>query len=198
MARATLDRLTYRYPGAEASALREVTLRIDGGLTVVAGPSGGGKSTLLRVFNGLVPHFHGGRISGRAEVAGRSILDTPTRVLARSVGFVFQDPELQTVYATVDREVAFGLENAAVAGAEIPGRVEEALEEAGIGHLAGRPTSTLSGGVRQRVALDSALAMKPQLVVLDEPTSQLDPDGAALVLAAARRIAGQGRAVIVS
>ena len=159
MARATLDRLTYRYPGAEASALREVTLRIDGGLTVVAGPSGGGKSTLLRVFNGLVPHFHGGRISGRAEVAGRSILDTPTRVLARSVGFVFQDPELQTVYATVDREVAFGLENAAVAAAEIPGRVEEALEEAGIGHLAGRPTSTLSGGERQRVALASALAM---------------------------------------
>jgi len=198
MARATLDRLTYRYPGAEASALREVTLRIDGGLTVVAGPSGGGKSTLLRVFNGLVPHFHGGRISGRAEVAGRSILDTPTRVLARSVGFVFQDPELQTVYATVDREVAFGLENAAVAAAEIPGRVEEALEEAGIGHLAGRPTSTLSGGERQRVALASALAMKPQLVVLDEPTSQLDPDGAALVLSAARRIAGQGRAVIVS
>jgi energy-coupling factor transporter ATP-binding protein EcfA2 len=198
MARATLDRLTYRYPGAHAPALRDVTLRIEGGLTVVAGPSGGGKSTLLRVFNGLVPHFHGGQISGRAEVAGRSILDTPTRVLARSVGFVFQDPELQTVYATVDREVAFGLENAAVPGSEIPRRVEEALDEAGIGHLAGRLTSTLSGGERQRVALASALAMKPQLVVLDEPTSQLDPEGAALVLAAARRVVAHGRAVIVS
>lgn len=198
MARATLERLTYRYPGAHAPSLRNVTLRIDGGLTVVAGPSGGGKSTLLRVFNGLVPHFHGGQISGRAEVAGRSILDTPTRVLARSVGFVFQDPELQTVYATVDREVAFGLENAAVPGPEIPRRVEEALDEAGVGHLAGRLTATLSGGERQRVALASALAMKPQLVVLDEPTSQLDPEGAELVLAAARRVVAQGRAVIVS
>ena len=179
-------------------ALRDVSLRIEGGLTVVAGHSGGGKSSLLRVFNGLVPHFHGGRISGRAEVGGHDILETPTRILARTVGFVFQDPELQTVYATVDREVAFGLENAAVPAAEIPARVEEALEEAGIGHLAGRPTSTLSGGERQRVALASALAVKPQLVVLDEPTSQLDPDGAALVLAAARRIAAQGRSVIVS
>jgi energy-coupling factor transport system ATP-binding protein len=198
VARATLDRLTYRYPGAQAPALGDVTLHIEGGLTVVAGPSGGGKSTLLRVFNGLVPHFHGGQISGRAEVAGRSILDTPTRVLARSVGFVFQDPELQMVYATVDREVAFGLENAAVPRSDIPSRVEEALDEAGIAHLAGRSTSTLSGGERQRVALASALAMKPQVVVLDEPTSQLDPEGAALVLMAARRVVMHGRAVIVS
>jgi energy-coupling factor transport system ATP-binding protein len=198
VARATLDRLTYQYPGADRRALKDVTLRIEGGFTVVAGPSGGGKSSLLRVFNGLVPHFHGGRISGRAEVAGRNILETPTRVLARTVGFVFQDPELQTVYSTVDREVAFGLENTAVPAAEMAARVDEALADAGIGHLAGRATSTLSGGERQRVALASALAMKPQIVVLDEPTSQLDPDGAALVLAAAQRITGHGRSVIVS
>ena len=198
MAYAALDRFTYWYPRAPAPALRDVTFSIEGGLNVVAGPSGGGKSTLLRVFNGLVPQFHGGQVSGRAEVSGRSIVDTPTRRLARDVGFVFQDPELQTVYATVDREVAFGLENAAVPGAEIPARVEEALEEAGITQLAGRTMRTLSGGERQRVALASALAMRPQLVVLDEPTSQLDPEGAALVLAAARRIASQGRTVIVS
>ena len=198
MALAELERLTYRYPGAPEPALREVTLRVAGGLTLVAGPSGGGKSTLLRVFNGLVPHFHGGQVSGRAEVSGQSIVETRTRDLARRVGFVFQDPELQTVYATVDREVAFGLENIAVPAAQIPARVEEALNDAGVAQLAGRLMRTLSGGERQRVALASALAMRPQLVVLDEPTSQLDPEGAALVLAAARHVVSQGRTVIVS
>ncbi len=198
MAIAKLDHLTYTYPGATVPSLRDTTLCIDGGLTVVTGPSGGGKSTLLRVFNGLVPHFHGGRISGHAEVAGHDIVATPTRKLARDVGFVFQDPELQTVYATVDREVAFGLENIAVSPRDIPGRVFAALEEAGVGHLAGRLMRTLSGGERQRVALASALAMNPSLVVLDEPTSQLDPEGATLVLAAARRIVREGRGVIIS
>jgi energy-coupling factor transport system ATP-binding protein len=198
VALAELDRLTYRYPGATEPALREVTLRVAGGLTLVAGPSGGGKSTLLRVFNGLVPHFHGGQVSGRAQLAGRNIMETRTRDLARHVGFVFQDPELQTVYATVDREVAFGLENAAVLAADIPARVAEALNDAGVAHLAGRSMRTLSGGERQRVALASALAMQPRLVVLDEPTSQLDDEGAALVLAAAGRVVSQGRTVIVS
>jgi energy-coupling factor transport system ATP-binding protein len=198
VALAELDRLTYRYPGATEPALREVTLRVAGGLTLVAGPSGGGKSTLLRVFNGLVPHFHGGQVSGRANLAGSNIIETRTRDLARHVGFVFQDPELQTVYATVDREVAFGLENAAVPAADIPARVAEALNDAGVAHLAGRAMRTLSGGERQRVALASALAMRPQMVVLDEPTSQLDDEGAGLVLAAARRVVSQGRTVIVS
>ena len=198
MAIAQLDRFTYSYPGATYAALRDVSARIDPGLTVVAGPSGGGKSTFLRVFNGLVPHFHGGRVSGAATVAGLDVVATPTRVLARNTGFVFQDPELQTVYATVDREVAFGLENAAVPQREIAARVAEALHEVGIEHLAGRAVRTLSGGERQRVALASALAVRPRLVVLDEPTSQLDPEGAELLLLAARRAASDGRAVIVS
>jgi len=198
MAIAQLDHFTYSYPGATYAALRDVSVRIGLGLTVVAGPSGGGKSTLLRVFNGLVPHFHGGRVSGAATVAGLDVLATPTRLLARNTGFVFQDPELQTVYATVDREVAFGLENAAVPQREIAARVGEALHEVGIEHLAGRAVRTLSGGERQRVALASALAVRPRLVVLDEPTSQLDPGGAELLLAAARRAAVDGRAVIVS
>ena len=198
MALATLDGFTYRYPGEVAPALFDVCVSLDGGLAVVAGPSGGGKSTFLRVFNGLVPHFHGGKVSGRARVAGLDVITTPTRRLARDVGFVFQDPELQAVYGTVDREVAFGLENLAVPAADIPGRVEEALHLAGAASLAGRTLRTLSGGERQRVALASALASRPRLVVLDEPTSQLDPHGAAMVLTAIRGIVREGRTVLVS
>jgi len=195
---AALNHLTYWYPGGAKPALSDVSLQIDEGLTVVAGPSGGGKSTLLRIFNGLVPHFHGGRIAGSAEVMGLNVIATPTRSLARHVGFVFQDPELQTVYNVVDREVAFGLENTGVSRRLISARVEEALHAAGVAALVGRTVRTLSGGERQRVALASALAMRPRLVVLDEPTSQLDPDGARMVLAAACNLADEGTSVIIS
>jgi len=198
VARATLDALTYRYPGGAADALSNASLTVDGGLNVVAGPSGGGKSTLLRVFNGLVPHFHGGRVSGHARVAGLDVIATPTRRLARDVGFVFQDPELQAVYGTVDREVAFGPENEAVPAAEIPRRIGEALEAAGAAHLAGRTLRTLSGGERQRVAVASALASRPAVLVLDEPTSQLDDEGCEMVLATVRRLAGEGTTIVVS
>jgi energy-coupling factor transporter ATP-binding protein EcfA2 len=198
MALATLDRLSYWYPGSGAAALRDVSLEVAEGLTLVSGPSGGGKSTLLRVLNGLVPHFHGGRISGRAAVGGLDVATTPTRRFARTVGFVFQDPELQAVYGVVDREVAFGLENLAVPQREIGARVEEALSLAGISDLAARRVATLSGGERQRVALASALALRPRLLVMDEPTSQLDPQGAGLLVEAARRIAAGGCGVVIS
>jgi energy-coupling factor transporter ATP-binding protein EcfA2 len=198
LAVAKLTHLTYTYPGAGAPSLRDVSLEIEEGLTVVTGASGGGKSTLLRVFNGLVPHFHGGAISGSASVGGLDIIATHTRDLARHVGFVFQDPELQTVYNMVDREVAFGLENVALPSGEMAGRVEEALRAAGAFHLLGRTVRTLSGGERQRVALASVLAMRPQLVVLDEPTSQLDPDGAASFLSALMGMVGRGTHAVVS
>ena len=198
MAIARISHLSYWYPGADEPALRDVSSLIDAGLTVVSGPSGGGKSTLLRVLNGLVPHFHGGRIAGEAEVAGQDIITTPTRHLARTVGFVFQDPELQTVYDVVDREVAFGLENIALPPHEMAARVDEALHAAGVAHLAGRHVRTLSGGERQRVALASALAMRPLVVVLDEPTSQLDPEGTSMVLDAVRGLVDQGRAAVIA
>jgi energy-coupling factor transport system ATP-binding protein len=198
LAVAKLSHLTYTYPGAAQPALRDVCLDVEDGLTVVAGPSGGGKSTLLRVLNGLVPHFHGGRIAGSASVVGLDVVATPTRHLARSVGFVFQDPELQTVYNVVDREVAFGLENIGLPSGEMADRIDEALHAAGVEHLLGRTVRTLSGGERQRVALASALAMRPRLVVLDEPTSQLDPGGAAMVLAAVMRMVEHGMQAVVS
>ncbi len=198
MAIARLTGLSYWYPGAAQPALDSVSLVVEDGLTVVAGPSGGGKSTLLRALNGLVPHFHGGRIAGAAEVEGMDVIATPTRRLARTVGFVFQDPELQTVYDAVDREVAFGLENIGLPSGQMADRVEEALHAAGVEHLSGRRVRTLSGGERQRVALASVLAMRPRLVVFDEPTSQLDPEGATMVLEAASNLVGQGRAVVIA
>lgn len=195
---ARLDRLWYAYPGSAAPALADVSVELAGGLSVVAGPSGGGKSTLLRVLNGLVPHFHGGSIRGSAVVGGDDVLTTPTRRLARRVGFVFQDPEMQFVAATVEREVAFGLENLGVARSEMRVRVEEALDAVGAAGLRSRTVATLSGGERQRVSLAAAIALRPPLVALDEPLSQLDPQGAAAVVEACRHLVATGTAIVVS
>jgi energy-coupling factor transport system ATP-binding protein len=195
---ARLERLSYSYPNAEEPSLRDVDLEIRAGLTLVAGGSGGGKSTLLRALNGLVPQFHGGRISGSALVAGLDPFRTPIPRMARRVGLVFQDVETQSVYGTVEREIAFGLENAAVPRAEMHDRVDEVISQLAIGHLRGRRLATLSGGERQRVQLAAVLVMGPVLVALDEPTSQLDPEGAAAVLESCRRLAADGRAVVVA
>ncbi|MGA3029738.1 MAG: ATP-binding cassette domain-containing protein [Candidatus Limnocylindrales bacterium] len=195
---ATFRGVTYRYPGGDVPSLRSVDLDVEPGLTLVAGGSGGGKSTLLRLMNGLVPQFQGGRISGSGSVAGLDTFRVPIPRLAQEVGLVFQDVETQSVYGTVEREVAFGLENAAMPRAQMHDRVEEALAHLAIGHLRGRRLTTLSGGERQRVQLAAALALRPRIVALDEPTSQLDPDGAAAVLAACRSLAGGGRAVVVA
>ncbi len=194
----SLSRLSYSYPDQSGRALDGAGLELDGGLTLLTGASGSGKSTLLRVCNGLIPHFHGGVIGGVARVMGREVALTPTRDLARDVGFVFQDPELQAVYATVERDAAFGLENLGVPRPEMLRRVEEALETCGIAHLRGRAVATLSGGERQRLALAGVLAMRPRLLVLDEPLSQLDPEGAAALLAALGRAVRGGTAVLLA
>lgn len=195
---ARLNGISYRYPGAAEPSLREVDLAIEPGLTLVAGSSGGGKSTLLRLLDGLVPQFHGGRVSGSAVVADLDPLRTPIPRMATRVGLVFQDVETQSVYGSVEREVAFGLENLGLPRAEMHDRVDEALSELGIEELRERRLSTLSGGERQRVQLASVLALRPQVVALDEPTSQLDPDGAAAVLAACLAVVRGGRAVVVA
>jgi energy-coupling factor transport system ATP-binding protein len=195
---ARIEDLSYWYPGAVSPALRSVDLELDAGLSLVVGESGGGKSTLLRLLNGLVPQFHGGRISGSATVAGLDTLRTPIPRIAARVGLVFQDVETQSVYGTVEREVAFGLENAAMSRAEMHERVGAVLEELSIGHLRSRRLATLSGGERQRVQLAAVLGLRPQVVALDEPTSQLDARGAEAVLAACCRLARDGRAVVVA
>jgi energy-coupling factor transporter ATP-binding protein EcfA2 len=196
MALARVDRLTFTYPDAGAPALREVSLEIEPGEVVaVLGPSGSGKSTLLRAFAGLVPHFHGGRFEGRVQIAGRDTRSVRPAELAGTVASVFQDPEEQIVLSRVIREVAFGLENVGTAPKDIVGRAHEALAAVGSEHLAERAVAELSGGELQRVCLASAVALRPKLLLLDEPTSQLDPAAADAFL---EHVASLGIAVLVS
>jgi energy-coupling factor transport system ATP-binding protein len=171
-----LDHVTYTYPGASVPALEDVTLQIAAGeLVVLAGASGSGKSTLLRSASGLVPHFHGGAFAGRVTVAGMDTSEHGVGELASVVGTLFQDPETQVVMGTVRAELAFPLENRGESPQAVARGVEEAALALGIAHLLDRPIGELSGGELQRTALGAALAGRPTLVVLDEPTSQLDP-----------------------
>ncbi len=195
---ASLSGFRYWYPNAGTPSIDGVNLEIEPGITLIAGASGSGKSSLLRVFNGLVPHFHGGTVSGTASVCGHDVITTSTRVLATKVGFVFQDPELQSVYPSVERDVAFGLENIGTPPVAMRSLVNDALERTGITHLRGRAVATLSGGERQRLALAGVLAMRPRMLVLDEPLSQLDDAGARALTAtladlAKRRYRGRRR-----
>jgi energy-coupling factor transport system ATP-binding protein len=179
MAALTFEGVSHSYARGGRPALADVDLSVDEGeLVLLVGESGSGKSTLLRAALGLVPRFHGGELHGRVRVAGRDTRDHAPGELARHAGLVFQDPEAQIVSSGVLAEAAFGLENLGVAPAEIHPRALAALRMACAGHLAERTTRTLSGGERQRVTIASVLAMGPRVLLLDEPTSQLDPAAA--------------------
>jgi len=166
-----------------------VSLHIEEGeFVLVVGPSGAGKSTLLRCINGLVPHFYGGAIGVRVCVAGRDPVALQPRRMNDLVGFVFQDPESQAVVDVVEDELAFAMENQGLPRATMRTRIEEVLDQLNIAHLRRRRLSTLSGGERQRVAIAAVLTLHPQVLVLDEPTSQLDPQAAEEVLDALRKL----------
>lgn len=178
----------FAYDG-EAPALVDVDLDVPtGDVLLVVGASGSGKSTLLRAVNGLVPHSSGGQFRGSVVVGGRSTHDHRPRDLADTVGFVHQDPEAQFVVDEVEHDIAFALENLGMEPAAMRRRVEEVLDALGIAHLRHRSPTTLSGGERQRAAVAGALAAAPDVLVLDEPTSELDPQGADDVLAAIARL----------
>ena len=188
-AMAELRDVAYRYPNAETLAINRCSWSIEQGeLIAVAGRSGSGKSTLLRTLNGLVPHFSGGQFGGSVMVGGMSTRTNGPIRMSKSVGFVFQDPESQVLAGSVDEDIAFALEQRGVPAGTMRKRVEELLDLLSIASLRHRDPSTLSGGERQRVAIAGALALHPDLLVLDEPTSQLDPWGAEDVLASLSRL----------
>ena len=181
--------LGYSYPDASERALKDVDLTIDPGeFVVLAGRSGSGKSTLLRAACGLVPHFHGGEVTGELEVAGRDVRSHGPAELAEVVGMVAQEPETQVVSTTVRAEIELPLELRGVSPAARSRAVEEVALSLAIDELLDRTTDTLSGGELQRVALAAALATRPRLVLLDEPTSQLDPVAGDELISLLRRL----------
>ncbi len=192
--------MSFTYAGAPAPVLSHLDLRLEEGeLCVVVGRTGTGKSTLLKSFNGLVPHFTGGRMSGDVVVDGRSTRDHPPRQMADVVGMVAQNPAASFVTDTVEDELAYAMENLGVAPPAMRRRVEDTLDLLGLHDLRSRPLGSLSGGQQQRVAIGAVLTASPRVLVLDEPTSALDPAAAEEVLAAlARLVHDLGLTVVVA
>ena len=171
-----IEHLSFRYPDSPKKAVDGFDLHVgEGEIVVLAGPSGCGKSTLLRTVNGLIPHMYTGDYSGTVRVGGTVVKEAEMKDQAQKVGFLFQNPENQIFMFSVERDVAFGLENLGVPRSEMRGRVDAAMRLLDIGDLALRAPHELSDGQKQRVALAGVLAMNPRLVILDEPTSLLDP-----------------------
>src|SRR5512135_658652 len=168
--------LTYTYPGAAKPSISDVSIRVEKGeFVLITGPSGCGKTTLCRTFNGLIPQFYQGELKGEINVVNLDASKHPTYEMAKHVGLVFQNPENQLFALSVEKDVAFGLENLGVNRKEMRERVDWALNLAGIYDIRERSPHEVSGGQQQRVALAAVLAMQPQIIVLDEPTSFLDP-----------------------
>ena len=185
----TFENVTFSYPERAEPALIDCTFDLpEGSFVLVTGATGAGKSTLLRAINGLVPHFSGGDFSGRVTVWGRDTREQPPRRLADVVSFVPQGPADSFVLDRVEDELAYAMENLGVPPATMRRRVEETLDLLAIEPLRARSVRTLSGGEQQRVAIAAALTANPRVLVLDEPTSQLDPQGAEDVLAGLQRL----------
>jgi len=190
--------LTFRYRDRPDPTLVDISFDIaPGEMLLLAGSSGSGKTTLIRSINGLIPRSYKGELAGRILVQGQDVQDLPLSSISQMVGTVLQDPERQILGTRVRNEVAFGLENLGLERSEISSRVDQALAYLGISALRDRETFNLSGGEKQKVALAGVLAMRPALLLLDEPLASLDPASARETLAIVRRLCDEGLTVIM-
>ena len=200
MAIVNLQNVTYKYPLTDIPALQNINVQMqEGEFLAVIGPNGAGKSTLCYTLAGFVPHFFKGELEGTVEVAGVESHDSTLSEWVLNVGLAFQNPfnQISGAKYTVFEELAFGLENIGIPREEMKERVEQTMRLTGISDLADRSPYSLSGGQQQRVALTSILVMQPKVLVLDEPTSQMDPIGTREVFGVIRRMAEQGMTVIL-
>lgn len=200
MAIVTLQNVTYKYPLTQAPALQNINLQVEEGeFVAIVGPNGAGKSTLCYTLAGFVPHFFKGELTGTVEVAGSQSHNSVLSDWVLNVGLAFQNPfnQISGAKFTVFEELAFGLENIGIPRDEMKRRVEDAMRLTGISDLADRSPYSLSGGQQQRVALTSILVMQPKILVLDEPTSQMDPIGTREVFGVIRKMAERGMTVIL-
>lgn len=193
-----LEKLTYSYPHSDSFAICDVNLELKKGeFVLLAGPSGCGKSTLVRCLNRLVPEISGGSLSGSILLLGKDLRHEKVHRLALEVGMVFQNPETQLFSLTVAEDIAFGPENLGLSRQEVRARVEKALKEVGLERVKNHFIFTLSGGEKQRTAIGGNLAMQPEILVLDEPTSDLDPAGTLEVLELLRKLNEEKKTTIV-
>lgn len=193
-----IENLSFRYPTREDYALRDINLRIKKGeFILLTGSTGCGKSTLLKCLNGIIPHESSGEFIGNVWIDGMNTREHPINVLAQKVGLVFQNPDEQIFSTRVEDEVAFGLENLCCPREEMLKRIEWALAKVGMSEYSSHSTNALSGGQKQRVAVASLLAFKTEVLVLDEPISQLDPSGAQEVLEVVKKLSDSGITIIL-
>lgn len=201
MAVIELRNLTYTYPITHSPALRGINLEVEEGeFLAVIGPNGAGKSTLCYTIAGFVPHFFKGKLEGRVRVGGIETSGAHLNDFVQKVGLVFQNPfnQISGSKFTVYEEIAFGLENRGVPRDEMRQRIERVMELTGIRDLGERSPYALSGGQQQRVALASILVLQPEILVLDEPTSQLDPIGTREVFQVIKDMSRQGMTIVMT
>jgi energy-coupling factor transport system ATP-binding protein len=193
-----VDNLSFRYRDRQGAAIHNLSFSANPGeILLIAGASGCGKTTLVRCINGLIPRSYKGEMTGKISVFGEEVKDWKLSQISQKIGTVLQDPERQILGTKVLNEVAFGLENLSMPRAEIYSRVDEALNFLKISHLRNRETFNLSGGEKQKVALAGVLAMRPSIVLLDEPLASLDPASAQDTLDAVRMLADQGLSILM-
>jgi len=193
-----IENLSFRYKRGTTLALTDINFSVRAGEFVgITGPAGAGKTTLLSCINGVIPHYYSGDLQGQVTVNGLHVATSTFRDLAGHVGTVFEDPDFQMVSISVEEEIAFGPENLGIPPGEIEVRIQDALQKTRIPDLRERTISTLSGGQKQRVAISAVLSMLPRVLLLDEPTSELDPIGTHEVFSALRELNHQAGITVI-